>query len=90
MADASSIQFELDRPFYTNGKEIPANTRLSSEDLRDLMADNGEKISSEAAKSLASELIERQKRHNQYMEGIHEKHEHMGNAGTIAMGSGAE
>lgn len=90
MADSGSIQFELDRDFFTNGKKIPGNTRLSSEDLRGIMRnEKNEPLSAAEAVDLAHELIQRQKRHNQYMQGIHEKHDHMQDAGSIAMGSGS-
>lgn len=88
---ADSIQFELDRDFSINGQTIPGNTRLNSEDLRGMLKNaKGQPLSSEEATATAQDLLASQKRHNEYMKGIHEKREIMGNAGTIAMGSGAE
>lgn len=72
--------------FQTNGTNIPKG-EVSVEQLRDTLRDaKGNPISLGAAESVLSELKQREAKHQEYMRGIHIKHEHMANAGTMAVG----
>ena len=86
MADSIS----LDREFFTNGVRIPAG-KISSDELRDIMPRDakGEPISEADAKLMVQDLLRRQGKHQAYMKGIHESTRVTSDAGSIAMGDGA-
>jgi hypothetical protein len=83
----------LDRDFYTNGTTIPAGA-VTSDDLRQLMpvgeGDKRRSMTDDEVKSVQQDLLRRQAKHVTYMKGIHERHEHTHNSGSMAVGGGAE
>lgn len=83
-----------ERDFHTNGIRIPAG-KLSTDDLRDLLTVPAGKgaprhITEEEAKDVQQDLLRRQGRYQQYTKGITERHEVIGNGGTMAVGGGAD
>lgn len=76
MADS----FLTSTDFQTNGINIPAG-EVSVELIKDTL-----KIADNHAQSVLDELKQREAKHQTYLKGIHIKHEHMSNAGTMAVG----
>lgn len=86
MADS----IHLEREYSTNGVVFKPG-QLSTDEIRDrLRGPKGGVMTEEAAQEVQKDIIRRQEKYAQYSKGIHERHEHLQDAGSIAMGGGAE
>lgn len=71
----------LDRDYSTNGTLIPAG-KVSTDDLKANF-----KLDDDGAKAMVQDLLRRQAKYSEYSKGITERHEHMHDSGTMAVGN---